>query len=231
VSSHWSPGHVLDGAQYRAFLFDLDGTLYDQPQLRRRMAVELLRWILANPFRWREVKILSAFRKLREGRRSERKCALEAAQYRWTAEHLGMDQADVRRVVGEWIFSRPLKHLDACRPPGLKELFCRLQQQGIKIGVFSDYPVAEKLAALGLSADVCACATDAAIDCFKPDPAGLKSLCAMLKVEPSECVHMGDRKEIDELCARACGCESIILPAHHAKKIGREKTYDLMFGK
>ena len=231
MSSHWRPGRVLDGAQYRAFLFDLDGTLYDQPQLRRRMAVELFRWILANPFRLRQVKILSAFRKLREERRSEQKCALEAAQYRWTAEHLGVDEAMVRRVVGEWIFSRPLKHLDACRPAGLKELFSRLREREIKIGVFSDYPVTEKLTTLGLRADVCACATDAAIDCFKPDPTGLKALCAMLKVEPAECVHIGDRKEIDELCAEACGCESIILPAHRAKEFGREKTYDLMFGK
>jgi len=197
VSLHWSPGRALDGAQYRAFLFDLDGTLYDQPQLRRRMAVELFRSILANPFRLREVKILNGFRKLREERRSERKCALEAAQYHWTAEHLGVDEAVVRRVVGEWIFLRPIKHLDACRPAGLKELFSRLRKRDIKIGVFSDYSVTEKLAALGLRADVSACATDAAIDCFKPDPAGLQSLCAVLKLDPAECIHMGDRKEID----------------------------------
>lgn len=229
MSFHWSPGDKLDGAHYRAFLFDLDGTLYDQPQLRRRMAVELFRSVATNPFRLREIKILSAFRKLREDRRFERKCCLEAAQYRWTAEHLGIDEGVVRRVVAEWILSRPLKHLDACRPPGLRELFARVRERGIKIGVFSDYPVVEKLAALGLSADVCASATDAAIDCFKPDPSGLQLLCAVLKVEPAECVHIGDRKEIDELCARECGCDSIILPAHRAKQVGREKSYDLMF--
>ena len=127
---------------------------------------------------------------------------------------------------GDWF--RMQKELT--RPPGMKELFTRLRERDIKVGVFSDYPVTEKLAALGLRADVCACATDAAIDRFKPDPAGLQSLCSVLKVEPAGCIHMGDRKEIDELCAQACGCESIILPAHRAKELGREKTYDLMFG-
>ncbi len=231
MSFHWSPGRALDGAHYRAFLFDLDGTLYDQPQLRRRMAFELLRSVLINPSRLRDVKILRAFRTLREERRAERKCSLDAAQYRWTADRLGVDEAIVRRITAEWIFSRPLKHLQACRPPGLLELFARLRQQEIKIGVFSDYPVTEKLAALGLNADVCACATDTAIDCFKPDPAGLQFLCAMLKVEPAGCVHMGDRPDIDDPCARACGCESIILPAYRAKQLGREKSYDLMFRK
>ncbi len=229
MSFHWSPGQHLASAKYKAFLFDLDGTLYDQPQLRRRMAFELFRALIANPVRYREVKILSAFRKLREERRSERKCSLEAAQYRWTAEHLRVEEPIVRRVVEEWILSRPLKHLAACRPPGLTDLFGRLHQRGIKVGVFSDYPVTEKLAALGLRADACASATDATIDCFKPNPAGLQSLCSNLKVTPTECLHMGDRTEIDEPCAQACGCDSIILPAHRAKALGREQTYDLMF--
>lgn len=229
MSLRWRPGLILDGSRYKAFLFDLDGTLYDQPQLRRRMALELFPAIALNPMRIREARILSAFRNLREERRSERKCRLESAQYQWTAERLRVDESQVRTVVEEWIFARPLKHLADCRPPGLAELFDRLRNRGIKIGVFSDYPVTEKLSALNLHPDVYASATDPGIDCFKPDPSGLQSLCKMLNVEPSDCLHMGDRDEIDDVCARAFGCDSIILPAHRARNLGRKATYDLMF--
>lgn len=219
----------LDWRRFRAALFDVDGTLYDQRQLRKIMAFELGWWCLTRPTRWREAKILSTFRHLREINFERTETSLLEAQYRWTAEALGTAPAVVQNVVDEWMLRRPLRHLQKCRPPGLTELFERIRRQGVKIGIFSDYPAIEKLQALELKADAVACALDPAVNRLKPDPCGLRYVCAQLDVRPDECVHVGDRPDRDALCAERCGCASVILSAHAAKNAGRAATYDRMF--
>lgn len=219
----------LDFSRFRAVLFDVDGTLYDQKRLRKRMLIELAFFCLEHPTRWREVKIVSKFRHLREENFAREEKSLLQAQYHWAAEALNLPEPEVRRVVDDWILRRPLKHLPPCRPPGLKELFERLRRKGVKIGVFSDYPPDDKLAALDLKADATSCALDACVNRFKPHSAGLRHVCERLGVDPCETLHIGDREDRDEPAARGCGAESIVLPAHVAAKLGREKTYDLLF--
>jgi HAD superfamily hydrolase (TIGR01549 family) len=218
----------LDWTRFKAVLFDVDGTLYDQPQLRRIMAIELATYCLFFPHRWREAKILATFRRLRELYFEREEPSLLGAQYRWTAEALHIEPAEVRRIADEWLMRRPLRHLLRCRPHGLSELFIRLRSKRIKIGVFSDYPAAEKLRALGLEPDALACATDPHINRLKPHPAGLKHLCAQLAAAPCETLHIGDREDRDTPCAQNCGCASLLLPAHTAKRFGPTKSYDLI---
>jgi HAD superfamily hydrolase (TIGR01549 family) len=111
----------------------------------------------------------------------------------------------------------------------LHELFSRLRAHGIKIGIFSDYPAEQKLAALELHADAIACATDSHINRFKPHPAGFTYLLGQLKVSASECLHIGDREDRDAICAQRSGCASLILPAHHARTAGPAASYDRLF--
>ena len=219
----------LDWRGFKAVLFDVDGTLYDQPMLRRKMAIELGLHYAFRPHRFREIKILSRFRHMREEYFEREEENLAEAQYDWAAKDLGISSDQVRTVIEEWIYSRPLKHLPECRPPGLKELFARLRSKGVKIGVFSDYPPREKLAALDLQADAAACATDNCVNRLKPNPAGLKHIVERLQVHPSECLHIGDREDRDAICAERFGCTSLILPAHLARELGRTKTYDALF--
>ena len=192
------------------------------------MAIELASHCLVFPSRWREAKILAAFRKLREEHFEREESSLLEAQYRWTADSLKVDPAEVRRIADEWLLRRPLRHMLQCRPAGLLELFQRLRSKGIKIGVFSDYPAVEKLAALELRADAVACALDPHINRLKPNPVGLKYLCEQLEVNPCDTLHIGDREDRDAICAERCGCASIVLSAHKAKQLGRAQTYDLI---
>jgi HAD superfamily hydrolase (TIGR01549 family) len=126
------------------------------------------------------------------------------------------------------LLRRPLRHLRASRPPGLAELFERLRKRGIKIGVFSDYPAEAKLECLELKADLVACAVEPRINRLKPHPAGFAFIAGQFGASPSECLHVGDREDRDGACASRFGCCSIILPAHLAKALGKEKTYDLI---
>jgi len=219
----------LDWGRFEAALFDVDGTLYDQGQLRRIMAFELAMWCLTHPLRFREAKILATFRRLREEHYAREETSIMEAQYQWTADALNVPATEVRRIADEWLLKRPLRHLLNCRPPGLGELFERLRARKIKIGVFSDYPAQEKLAALRLKADAVACALDTSVNRLKPHPAGLQCICEQLRVHPNACLHLGDRLDRDEPCARSCGCESLILSARTAKGLGRERSYDLLF--
>ena len=207
----------------------MDGTLYDQKQLRRMMAIELATWCLIHPFRLREAKILATFRRLREDYFEREEASLLEAQYRWTADALNAPSAEVRRITDDWLQVRPLRHLAKCRPLGLAELFQRLHAKKIRIGVFSDYPAQEKLDSLGLKADAVACALDPHINRLKPHPAGLLHLCEQLQTKPSACLHIGDRADRDAPCARRCGCHSLLLPAHRAKTLGPAASYGLLF--
>ena len=182
----------------KAVIFDVDGTLYNQQPLRRKMLVALLGHYALRPWRWRELRILSRFRAEREKRPGAVGPDLENAQYAWC----GYPAAQVRPVIQRWIFNHPNQYLAACAYPGVQDFFAALRHRGIKIGIYSDYPAQAKLAALGLTADAVVSSTDAAVDRLKPDPAGLLSAARQLGVAPAECLFIGDRPELDGECAR-----------------------------
>jgi len=193
----------------RAVLFDVDGTLYHQEPLRALMAAELA----ALPARRtpaaarRELRALAAFRRVREELRAGRfDRPLERLQFERAAARAGLAAEEMERIVAEWIFARPLKYLRLCRRRGAVALLEHLAERGVRSGVFSDYPVAAKLEALGLAGWMSAglCATDPEIDAFKPDPRGFLRACQVWGLAAREVLYVGDRPRVDaEGAARA----------------------------
>jgi HAD superfamily hydrolase (TIGR01509 family) len=197
-------------ADLRCVVFDLDGTLYRQPPLRRRMLVELALAPLSGPRRaLATMRILKAFREEREHLRALGQPAesLAELQYARPAARLGVPIADVRRAVGEWMFQKPLRHLAPCAQPALATSLERLRAAGLALGVFSDYPVEQKLVALGVRDmfDVCLDATDPAVNAFKPHPRGFMVAAERLGCAPAETLFVGDRLDVDVTGARAAG--------------------------
>lgn len=202
----------------RAVLMDLDGTLYSQRPLRLRM----LRELALEPYRQRSfvharetVRRLRVFRQVREelralGRASE---PLELLQYARSATRLGCDSKGLRATVEEWIHRRPLRYLRGRARAGLADFLDELHSKGIPVGVFSDYPVGEKLAALGLRErfQLELCATDAEINAFKPHPAGFLLAAERFGLRPSELLYVGDRIEVDAAGAKRAGMPCAIL--------------------
>lgn len=205
-------------ASLRAVVFDLDGTLYRQPPLRRRMLVELALAPLAGPTRaWRATRLLRAFRAERERLRElgHPEEPLAQLQYERPAGRLRVDAGELARTVADWMFERPLRHLAPCARPGLRESLERLHAAGLRLGVFSDYPVAAKLAALGVDGyfHVALDATDPDVNAFKPHPRGFEVAAARLGVAPDEALYVGDRRDVDVAGAHAARM--------HAAWIGR----------
>jgi FMN phosphatase YigB (HAD superfamily) len=210
----------------RAVLFDVDGTLYSQRRLRVFMAMELVRAALGAPGRMTDtVRIITAFRRTREDLRrlGAGSAPLDDLQFTRTADVLGIEAAVVRRVIDEWIFTRPLPYLRFTRRAGLREVLAALQQQRLHIGALSDYPTDAKLEALGVAPQFSLrlCTTDSSINAFKPHPRGFLLACEQWGLDPQEVLYVGDRPEIDGAGAAAAGTRCVIVGRGGAWGAGR----------
>jgi FMN phosphatase YigB (HAD superfamily) len=215
------PSSVAGGV--RAVLFDVDGTLYSQTALRLLMAAELGLAAVRGGSLGRAsqlARVLHTFRCTREGLREEgvSRASLEDLQFDVPAAQLGMNAAEVRRVVDEWIFERPLRHMPRVRRTGLHPLLAALGDRRVRIGALSDYPVASKLDALGVAHhfSLRLCTTDRAINAFKPHPKGFRHACDIWGLAPREVLYVGDRPEVDGAGAAAAGMRCVI--------VGRRRT-------
>jgi putative hydrolase of the HAD superfamily len=203
------PPGSLDWSSIQLVVFDVDGTLYRQSTLRLLMACDMLLHALSTRT-WSHVKVLSRYRRLREEMGDGETDNFDAPLVARTAAATGASPEAVRAIVAEWMEKRPLRHLERCRYDGIVALFEGLRTAGKRIAILSDYPVIEKLASLGLSADHVACAADAGVGILKPHPRGLQWLIREAGVEPWQTVLIGDRVERDGFAAQRAGAHALI---------------------
>ncbi len=204
----------LEGC-YRAVAFDLDGTLYDQKRLRMIMAFRLGLYYVIRPFRIKDLLILKTFRKVRdhwdEIEEKSGSLSIDDAQYAYVAKKCGVKPERVAKVVADWIYDNPLSALPKCADPMLASYIRDLRQNQIPVLIHSDYPIADKLHALGLEADgMYAPGDERAID-LKPSPSGLLMILKDLDLSANELLMVGDRDEKDGESARRAGVDYVIL--------------------
>ncbi len=211
-----SISHPLEpGRRIRAVLFDLDGTLYRQSPVRRRMALEMMTLPLLRPAAAAGIiRALRSYRHAQEELRGhEGDGSIAAAQVAIAAERSGLPAATVDAIVDEWMIQRPLKYLRPCLAPGTDTLLTRLREAQVHVGLLSDYPAADKLRALGLGGQFSPvlCSSDAHINRFKPDPRGFLAAAEHWGLPPGEVLMIGDRYEVDFLGARAAGMPCVLV--------------------
>jgi len=189
-------------------VFDVDGTLYDQRRLRRRMMLEL------GIDCWRSrslrtIRTLAAFRRCREElSRTRADEDFTLLQYRLTGERRHLHAAEVRAMVREWMEDRPVAFLAACRFEGIAELFAAIGRRGKAVAIWSDYPAMRKLEALGLSAGIVVASEEERR--LKPDPAGLRRILAESGVPAARTLLIGDRPEHDGEAGRRAGVRVLL---------------------
>lgn len=208
--------------KYEVYVFDLDGTLYDQPRLRIRMATRLLQYYLLHPFKLSELLMLQRFRSVKDKWNSDSSVQpkqdnngldeVDADVCRYISEKSGKDYKMLSAVIKRWIYDDPLTVLYDERDKKLIEDIDRLKAAGKKIVIFSDYPVKEKLAAIGLEVDAFYSSTDKEIGELKPSPKGIDIIISDFNVEKSKIVMIGDRMEKDGRAAENAGIDYVILP-------------------
>lgn len=198
-------------------IFDVDGTLYRQSKLRKVMLFKLLSYYALRPWKYKELQILYHFRKEREKRPAYHSSNLEDEQYEWPAILLNIKPAAVKKVIEKWIFQAPNQYLKAAMYPGVAQFFEDLKLCGIKTAIYSDYKSDEKLQAMGLSADLQRCSTDKKVNSFKPLPKGLLVILEELDIKQrGNCLFIGDRFELDGLCAENAGIPFLLVDKNKA---------------
>jgi putative hydrolase of the HAD superfamily len=187
----------------RAWLVDLDGTLYAAVPVKLLMAAELA------VGGWSAAPILRRFRREHE---RVRELGLEGdpfmIQIERTAEALGVSAADVEGHVRNWMLERPGRWMAAFRRQALLAEIEAFRRGGGRTALVSDYPARRKLEALGVSAlfdAVIASGEPGGPTRLKPHPDGMLRAAAAIEVAPAECLVIGDRDDADGAAARAAG--------------------------
>lgn len=200
-------------SEYKLIIFDMDGTLYFQRPLRIKMAMSLVKNIFARGGIL-ELRTILTFRKVRDGWTA--KGDVDKEQYQAVAEKLGITPEAVQATVNKWIYEAPLGLLKSVRD---EELCGMILQEGMpQMVVYSDYPPADKLAALGLNLPSYYSGQEN-VGIMKPDPKGVSLIMNEYGIgEPSDVLVIGDRQCKDGEMADRAGCDKIILSGSRKKR-------------
>jgi FMN phosphatase YigB (HAD superfamily) len=188
----------------KAWLVDLDGTLYRSFPVRAAMAAEVA---LSGA---RHLRTLRTFRHFHEQVRKHGAPGGDPyrEQLERTATSLGRDVADVERVVHTWMHEKPARWLWLFRRRALVNEIALFRARGGKTALVSDYPARVKLAGSGF-ADlfdvVVASGEPDGPARLKPDPTGYLLAAERLGVAKEHCLVIGDRDDADGAAARAAG--------------------------
>jgi FMN phosphatase YigB (HAD superfamily) len=202
----------------RLFIFDLDGTLYDQPGLRRKLSVDLTLKLFLFKIRPLDLKIITTFREERELHKGYSSTDLNEEQYRWCSERLNIHVSRVKQTIEKCMYMNPLRFILGVKYKGISEFFNTLRKKGKIIAIFSDFPVKEKMNLLQLKADSYFCSTDPAIGQMKPSAKALQFICGQMNCSIDEAILIGDRDDTDGESARQAGMKYLIIDKSEAKK-------------
>lgn len=196
----------MTAPRYRAWLVDLDGTLYIARWVKLAMAAEL---VVGG---WTSLATLREFRHQHERLRDE--LGPEGApspfmiQIERTARRLDTPSEVVEARVRNWMIERPCKWISAFKRKSLIAELSAFRSTGGRLALVSDYPARAKLAALEvehLFDVVIANGEPGGPLRLKPAADGYLAAARELGVEAAECLVIGDRNDADGAAARAAG--------------------------
>lgn len=190
---------------YKAWILDFDGTISRQLPVQICMALWLAIYYLLRPARLKEIFILRDWRRLREARFCADKKNFYELQLDELARRYKMPTSSIEKILRAWLIGRPLKILRFFVRKKLLEVARSYQERGVKIIVYSDNPVHEKLSAINFRPDASFSADE--LCCMKPDVDGLKNILKVFKLKPDEVLYIGDRDDRDGLCAGRAGID------------------------
>lgn len=196
----------------KAWLIDLDGTLYRAGLLKLAMAAELA---LTGPTAFLALRTFRhGHEELREELTQDPKLKFLPSpfeeQLRRAAERNGQNVETLRAQVLKWMVRKPGKWMKLSTRQSLIDEIKAYRAQGGKTAVVSDYPASPKLDSMAISGlfdAVVANGEHPELTRLKPCPDGFLLAAAALKVSPSDCLVIGDRDDADGEAARRAGME------------------------
>jgi len=203
--------------------FDIDGTLYPKWVTNWK----LIRSFFPSPLfavRYQQ------FRKYIRAERGERTVPADEQGFRqrqatWLCQKFDQRRKknDIHAVsakIEQQFYNNWRKSFAKIKPfPFVREAFEALHNQGIVIAALSDFPIEQKLVALGVDdlVDFAACTESSGY--LKPHAEPFLMICDKLKVAPDEVLYVGDSCRKDIVGAAQVGMKTALIdPASRSKK-------------
>ena len=192
---------------YKAWILDFDGTLFYLLPVRIFMAAWLILYYLPRPHRWKEIFMLREYRRLRENLFAADSVNSYQLQLENLSQRYGLTIQKILDLVKMWMIEKPKFLIKTFQRKKLIAAIKFAQLRGIKIVIYSDNPVAEKIKAPDFTPDYAFWSDDDLIKCMKPDSRGLENIIKLLKLNREEILYIGDRDDRDGLCAKNAGVD------------------------
>ena len=217
---------------YKAICFDIDGTLYPASVMNRRL---IAIWILHPFFTFKYTKARKLFRpyqasfkqdiplRWREAMHIQNESAEEPSRPFSKLEYSKTYEKLQRR------FYRPLERLyrKTRTFDGVRATFEKIKAKGLKIGVFTDFPLYDKLNSMGISDLVDFSASSDDIGFLKPDTHCFEYLLYNLKMEPKDVLYVGDSYDKDIVGASKAGIDSVLVNVERSELQDAKSRYPL----
>lgn len=206
--------------EYKAVIFDFDGTLYDNTDIAKAM-------FLSNPFRFFYMKAERDTRRAFKGRDFDTPQNFKKEFYNRAAPHAFCSP----EIFAYWYEKRYLRRMaKTLAKKGFKahdkiyEVFKKFTDNGIKIALYSDYnDIHERALACGVSQealDLCqGFYSSETMGCLKPAPRGFLQIASDLGARPKECLVVGDRDDTDGFGARLTDMRFIQIKTKRPKEV------------
>lgn len=189
----------------KVFIFDVDGTLYSQRKMRMRMAMKLAVHYSLHFFRYKELKAISTFRKIRET--AEFKETTMEQQIEYAANKCKIDYSKAKAAIEKWMFVVPLDIMEKCAFKDLIEFIKSFQGNGKELVIYSDYPADDKLKRLNLTPSMIFTPENPHIAHLKPSKKAMEYIISKLPCELNDIIYIGDRDCKDKRSAQYAGID------------------------
>jgi len=198
------------GGAIKAVSFDLDGTLYPNYRLYRR----LIPFLLRHPFFYTAFTMVR--NKLHNPQWTETALAPGSSFYdeqaALMAEILHQKQTPVREKAERVIYSRWEKLFSGVKPfPFVRETLSAFRNAGLRLAVLSDFPPGRKISFLGLDGFFEVVLSTEETGRLKPSGVPFAALAKALNLEARDILYVGNNPRYDAAGARLAGMKTALI--------------------
>ena len=195
----------MEITEKKGYIFDVDGTLYNQPQMRLTMLLTLLFYYLLHMWKLKELLAVYYFRKYREA--TDNRALDMNGLYDLVSKRLHINAQTVEKTVQKWMFEVPLNIIQDCAYDEVIAFAHKMHSEGKTIIIYSDYPAEEKLLRLDMPNDHIFVSGSEHLPEVKPCATAMHHILEVTQFSSKDLVFIGDRSEKDGESAKLVNME------------------------
>lgn len=189
----------MEITEKKGYIFDVDGTLYNQLRMRLKMLLTLLFYYLLHLKDLKELLAVYYFRKYREA--EENRALNMDGLYSLVGKRLHISPQSVEAAIQKWMFEVPLKIIQDCAYNEVIAFARKMHAEGKTIIIYSDYPADEKLLRLDMPNDHVFVSGSKQLPEVKPCAIAMDHILAVTQFSSDDLIFIGDRPEKDGVSA------------------------------